>query len=114
MLPVLPMRTIALRRGDLFTHIAPGAGGYGDALLRDPDKVADDVADRRITRDAAQGVYGVVLTADGRPDADATAALRQAMAREDASPAAAQLQAFLTVDASWAPFADNVREGIKP
>jgi N-methylhydantoinase B len=58
-----------------------GGGGYGDPLLRDPDAVALDVAEDKITPKAAGQVYGVVLV-DGRVDAAATEARRKELRRE--------------------------------
>jgi N-methylhydantoinase B len=40
-----------------------GGGGYGDPLSRDPEAVARDVREQRVTADAARSVYGVVLAA---------------------------------------------------
>ena len=54
-----------------------GGGGYGDPLLRDPEAVAVDVREGKVTAGAAESVYGVVLG-----DADATARLRTAMRDE--------------------------------
>jgi len=44
-----------------FTHWQ-GGGGYGDPLLREPEAVAADVIAHKVTRDAANEVYGVPLT----------------------------------------------------
>jgi N-methylhydantoinase B len=41
-----------------------GGGGYGDPLRRIPSAVAADVSEGKVTRDAAESVYGVVLSAD--------------------------------------------------
>jgi N-methylhydantoinase B len=51
------------------------AGGYGDPLTRDPDRVAADVAGGGVTVEGAQRIYGVVLRS-GSPDLAATQALR--------------------------------------
>jgi N-methylhydantoinase B len=61
-----------------YTHWQ-GGGGYGDPLLRDPALVAADLAERKVTDAAARDLYGVVLTADGAVDAEATRALRAAL-----------------------------------
>src|SRR5690606_26520092 len=42
-LPVLPMEGYEVGRHDGFFQIMPGAGGYGDPLLRDPLAVLDDL-----------------------------------------------------------------------
>jgi N-methylhydantoinase B len=38
-----------------------GGGGYGDPLLRSPDKVATDVVEMRVSETSARDIYGVVL-----------------------------------------------------
>jgi N-methylhydantoinase B/oxoprolinase/acetone carboxylase alpha subunit len=54
----------------------PGGAGWGDPLERPPARVAADVADGIIAREAAERDYGVVLTSDGGADEAATAKLR--------------------------------------
>ncbi len=54
----------------------PGGAGWGDPLDRPPARVAADVADGLIAREAAERDYGVVLAADGVADEGATAKLR--------------------------------------
>ena len=49
-----------------------GGGGYGDPLLRDPEAVAQDVREFKVSTQGAEDVYGVVLS-DGNVDAEATA-----------------------------------------
>lgn len=53
-----------------------GGGGYGDPLQRDPQAVAHDVAEFKVSAEAARTVYGVVLR-DGDVDAEATDELRR-------------------------------------
>ena len=61
---------------DVYSVIWSAAGGFGDPLERDPEKVrADVVDDRCVSIDAAREIYGVVL-ADGKVDARATRKLR--------------------------------------
>lgn len=52
-------------------------GGYGDPLTRDPDEVARDVQSGEVTEEVAADVYGVILSADGTVDTDATELRRQ-------------------------------------
>jgi N-methylhydantoinase B len=52
-----------------------GGGGYGDPLTRDPEAVAQDLREQKITTDAATAVYGVVVR-DEVVDTAATAAER--------------------------------------
>ena len=54
----------------------PGGGGFGNPKERDPERVAEDVADGLITREAAERDYGVALAPDGRVDQAATGRLR--------------------------------------
>ena len=54
----------------------PGGGGFGDPKQRDPERVAEDVADGLVTSEAAIQDYGVALAPDGRVDQAQTARLR--------------------------------------
>jgi N-methylhydantoinase B len=56
-----------------------GGGGYGAPRERDPQLVAADVADQRISRQRARDVYAVVLHDDGAVDTAATTLLREAL-----------------------------------
>lgn len=47
-----------LHPGDLIEIVTPGAGGYGDPAARDREGVRRDVAEGRITADAARAAYG--------------------------------------------------------
>ncbi len=53
-----------LAPGEVFHMTWQGGGGYGDPLTRDPDAVARDVRERKVTAAAARSVYGVVLADD--------------------------------------------------
>ena len=64
--------------GDSFVMEAPGGGGLGDPLRRDPEKVAADVRAGLVSSDAAARDYRVVLDAAGHVDSAATATLRGA------------------------------------
>lgn len=76
-LPTMPMQASALVRGDRFTHVAAGGGGYGDPLTRDPQAVLEDVLDGKVSPAAARKRYGVVVV-DETIDHEATMALRGA------------------------------------
>ena len=65
-----------LRKGDIVREESSGGGGYGDALLRDPDRVAQDVRLGYITLTQAERRYGIVLGQDGGIDEAASDALR--------------------------------------
>ena len=59
---VLPSKTLlTLRRGDVLRHSLAGAGGHGDPLERDPQKVLDDVLDEKVSAAAAERDYGVAI-----------------------------------------------------
>ena len=63
--------------GDRFHHRTAGAGGFGDALEREPEAVAADVRNGILSAARALAAYGVVVSADGRKiDAAATEAER--------------------------------------
>ncbi len=64
-----------LAPGEVFAMTWQGGGGYGDPLTRDPEAVAHDLRERKVTEGAAVGVYGVVVT-DGAVDTAATAVER--------------------------------------
>jgi N-methylhydantoinase B len=69
--------TMTLRRGDTIRHEQPGGGGHGDPLDRDPERVAADTRDEKITLAFARREHGVVLDpATLAVDVPATAALR--------------------------------------
>ncbi|HTO10483.1 MAG TPA: hydantoinase B/oxoprolinase family protein [Candidatus Binatia bacterium] len=67
-----------IERDDVVMMESSGGGGFGDALARDPARVAADVAEGYVTPAAAEAVYGVVLR-DGAPDAERTRAARDAL-----------------------------------
>ena len=77
--------TIDLDSGRVVSFQTCGGGGYGPPVERDPELVARDVRQRRISRDRASSVYGVALDEAGRValdeagrvDPEATAELRR-------------------------------------
>jgi N-methylhydantoinase B len=76
---VLPAKTLlTIKHGDVFRHELAGAGGWGNPLARDPERVLDDVLNDKVTVEQAREAYGVVI--DGtrrRIDSKATRRLRQ-------------------------------------
>ena len=70
-----------VRKGDTITVMTPGAAGYGDPFLRDPEAVRWDVRRGFVGRDAAVREYGVVIDGGGRVDGAATARTRHTRAR---------------------------------
>ena len=63
---VLPaMFSTTIEAGDVYAHRMAGGGGWGDPFARDPAAVADDVANEKVSLEAARELYGVVIGADG-------------------------------------------------
>ncbi len=47
---VLPsMFSTTIQAGDVYVHRTAGGGGWGDPALRDPQRIADDIADGKVT-----------------------------------------------------------------
>ncbi|SFO22717.1 hydantoinase B/oxoprolinase family protein [Amycolatopsis rubida] len=67
---------LVLTAGTRHRHVTAGGGGHGDPFTREPRRVLDDVREEKVTRAGAARDYGVVVTADGVLDHNATAALR--------------------------------------
>lgn len=74
------MPLVSLSQGDRLLMQCAGGGGYGSPLEREPERVAADVLDGYVSRDAAEADYGVVLLPDGFVDQTATEARRAGMA----------------------------------
>jgi len=69
---------------DVYAVIWSAAGGFGDPLERDPERVRKDVIDDRcVSIAAARELYGVVITEEGLVDEAATRKLRSG--RRDAN-----------------------------
>jgi N-methylhydantoinase B len=62
--------------GDCVVIEYNGGGGYGDPLEREPALVARDIADGKVSVEAATRHYGVVLMTDGTVDETGTSACR--------------------------------------
>ncbi len=82
MLPVLLTEPVRLAQGALFHHAMAGAGGYGDPLVRDVERVRWDVIEGKVSVAHAAEAYGVVIMSTGvlpgevMVDMDATHVLR--------------------------------------
>ena len=62
---------------DVYSVVCSAAGGFGDPLDRDPQKVKEDVDANSVTVDGARKIYGVVIESEtGELDHDATESLR--------------------------------------
>ncbi len=68
--------------GEVFSMHWQGGGGYGDPAHRDPELVATDVRDGRVSAGAARQIYGVVVTDDGQVDEPGTSARREELRAE--------------------------------
>ncbi len=62
---------------DVYAVIWTAAGGFGDPIEREAERVAKDVIENRaVSREAARSIYGVVISENEVFDAEATKALR--------------------------------------
>ncbi len=69
--------------GDRMTVEWPGAGGWGDPLDRDPNRVLHDVSEGKIGVQRARDKYGVVVDEARRAvDSAATVEQREKLRRE--------------------------------
>ncbi|MEU4544535.1 hydantoinase B/oxoprolinase family protein [Nonomuraea dietziae] len=76
-----------VRAGDVIRIRTTGGGGWGSPYERDPEKVAADVRDGKVSVEGARTDYGVVfeegaVPEGGRVDVPATAVLRARLAEE--------------------------------
>jgi N-methylhydantoinase B len=76
-----PMFGAVLQTGDVMHHRMAGGGGHGNPLDRDPQAVAQDVLDDKVSVAAARELYGVVVGHDGVVDLEATDELRRSVVR---------------------------------
>ena len=62
---VLPtMISTTIKAGERIYHRQAGGGGWGDPLLRDPEAVARDVKNGKVSLEKAREDYGVALDGD--------------------------------------------------
>lgn len=71
------VRNQRLKKGDALILRAGGGGGFGPPEERDAAKVADDVRQGYVSREAARELYKVETTPDGMLDKERTRALRE-------------------------------------
>ena len=83
---VLPGKgTFRVKAGDRLRTGWPGAGGYGNPLKRDPEKVLWDVIEEKVSVRRACEVYGVAVDVESRTvDWEATRQLRQELTHKGA------------------------------
>lgn len=67
---------VTFQPGESFVFHTTGGGGWGDPFERPAELVARDVQDGIVSREAAESVYGVILTDDLQVDEAATQARR--------------------------------------
>ncbi|MCX8996988.1 hydantoinase B/oxoprolinase family protein [Rhizobiaceae bacterium BDR2-2] len=75
-LPVLVTEPYTLKTGDVFRHVSPSGGGYGDPLERALVDIESDLAEGTVTPDHAARAYGVVFSGP-KIDPAATAQRRE-------------------------------------
>ncbi len=81
--PGNPYGLTQLKPGDVVTIDAPGGGGYGNPLDREPEMVEEDVAEGYVTLDQARSEYGVVIDPSTmKANAEATRKLRDEAAKK--------------------------------
>jgi N-methylhydantoinase B len=73
-----PMFSTTIESGTVYRHRMAGGGGWGNPLEREPNSVANDVRNEKVSAESAREHYGVVLRADGSVDVDGTSELRAA------------------------------------
>ena len=71
------VENVPVHRGDRLIFSTAGAGGLGDPLTREPERVAVDVRAGLVSVEAAGSQYGVVVSRSGEVDESATTAGRE-------------------------------------
>ena len=71
------LETMHVPADTVYLHVTPGAGGYGPAAEREPELVARDVRDGKVSVARAREIYRVAVSAEGIVDRAATARLRE-------------------------------------
>ncbi|MFZ1994782.1 MAG: hydantoinase B/oxoprolinase family protein [Solirubrobacteraceae bacterium] len=80
------VETFPVKTGDRLVFSTAGAGGLGDPLDREPDRTAADVHAGLVSVAAAASEYGVIVSAAGEIDDDATERERERMRSEREDP----------------------------
>jgi len=71
-----PKSTFDVEPGDVVSYRTCGGGGYGAPVEREPERVARDVREGKVSGDRAREIYRVALDGDGRVDEARTLELR--------------------------------------
>ncbi|MYK59773.1 MAG: hydantoinase B/oxoprolinase family protein [Rhodospirillaceae bacterium] len=95
-----------LQRSDIVVMRSSGGGGFGDPLEREPSRVLADIAEGRLSAEAARRVYGVVADT-GKIDTEATTALRAGMKAARRRLAADPLPGSPPAGRSWCELASG-------
>ena len=82
LVPEGPTGPVHMIPGESIVALGPGGGGYGRPWERDLERVLKDVAEEWISRERAESVYGVIFSAEGQIDLEATSALRGRLSSE--------------------------------
>jgi N-methylhydantoinase B len=71
--------SMPLKKGDIIRVYTPGAGGFGEPKKRPVEKVLQDIAENKVSLEAAKNLYGVaaVLNNMGLPELDEAAVRAQ-------------------------------------
>ena len=72
--------TVTVKPGSVVRIVTTGGGGWGNPLLREVERVVYDVRCGLVSKKAAEELYGVVISGEGRraeADLEKTAALRE-------------------------------------
>jgi N-methylhydantoinase B len=79
---VMPSKFLmTAKKNDVFRMVLAGGGGYGNPLERDPERIAEDVREEKLSVEYARREYGVVIDAGSlEVDQVATKTLRRQMA----------------------------------
>jgi N-methylhydantoinase B len=72
-----------MKKGEIFRSEMAGSGGYGDPFERDPERVAEDVRQEKMSAEHAAAEYGVAVDpVTFAVDAARTDALRESQERD--------------------------------
>ncbi|HUY20475.1 MAG TPA: hydantoinase B/oxoprolinase family protein [Candidatus Binataceae bacterium] len=93
---------------DVYYTSWQGGGGYGDPMLRDPERVARDLAERKVSPAAARNLYGVVLDDHGQVAAEATLEQRRQLRMRRAGSNQRPPQAARPAESGWSRIDDNL------
>jgi N-methylhydantoinase B len=80
------VRDVPIHEGDRLVFETAGAGGLGDPLERDPERVVQDVRWNLVSPEAAEEEYGVILDARNEVDTEKTKSRREELKKERTDP----------------------------